>query len=138
MARFRTALSVRFRDIDWAGMVNNAVYLTYLEEARVRFWIHLTQQIPQQSKDISLVVARVEMDYLKPVRLGDKLWVELWVSRMGRTSFDFSYRLLHFDGTPVGRARTVMVHVTPEGQPHPLPRDMVEQLTPYLEEDPSP
>jgi len=138
MARFRTALSVRFRDIDWAGMVNNAVYLTYLEEARVRFWIHLTQEIPVHIRDLPMVVARVEMDYLKPVRLGEKLWVELWVSRMGRSSFDFSYRLLNMQGTPVGRARTVMVHVDPEGRPLPLPRDMVARLEPYLEEDASP
>ena len=41
-ASFRLPIEVRFRDLDALGHVNNAVYLTYLESARVAWWLHLT------------------------------------------------------------------------------------------------
>ena len=60
MTTFEHELEVRFRDCDGLGHVNNAVYLTYLEQARFAFWQRLTgvSGIPR-----SFIVARVECDY---------------------------------------------------------------------------
>ena len=38
---FETTIGVRYRDIDAMGHVNNAVYATYLEQARVRYVDHV-------------------------------------------------------------------------------------------------
>jgi len=54
---------VRFRDLDSMGHVNNAVFLTYLEEARIAFLFG------RGATTDSLIVARVEIDYRSPVRL---------------------------------------------------------------------
>ena len=40
--RFSVPIEVRFRDLDAIGHVNNAVYLTYLEQARLGYWKHIT------------------------------------------------------------------------------------------------
>jgi acyl-CoA thioester hydrolase len=42
--RFRYVEVVRFRDLDSLGHVNNAVYLTYFESARIAYWLHTTKR----------------------------------------------------------------------------------------------
>ena len=81
MTIFEHELEVRFRDCDALGHVNNAVYLTYLEQARFAFWQRLTGVggIPR-----SFILARVECDYRVPATAGERLIVRLRVSAVGR------------------------------------------------------
>ena len=81
---FTHTLTVRFRDLDAMDHVNNATYLTYLEEARLGFssdmginWARFREE--------GFVIARCEIDYRRPALLGDTLNIELWVSEIGRT-----------------------------------------------------
>ncbi len=137
MAVYRTSLVVRFRDLDAMGHVNNATYLTYLEEARVRFWDHLASMHRELDPHrFPFVIARAEVDFVRPLFLGDRVWVDLWVSRIGRSSFEFAYRLYNTHMEEVARARTVQVHVTGEGST-PLPDFMRRALEVYLERDPA-
>src|SRR5205823_237556 len=79
--------SVRFRDVDALGHVNNAVFLTYLEQARISF-------LALQGADISgMILARVEIDFRSPVRLGETVEVALEPTRVGNSSFELAYRL---------------------------------------------
>jgi acyl-CoA thioester hydrolase len=106
---FVHTLSVRFRDLDALNHVNNAVYLTYLEEARLAFsaemgvdWSRFQEQ--------GFVLARCEIDYRRPALLGDALRIELSVGDMGRSSFEFVYRILRVDdGQLIAEARTTQV-----------------------------
>ena len=61
------AVDVRYRDLDTFNHVNNAVYLTYFEQARVRYF----RSLGWRSNDASVVVARSEVNYRKPIFLGD-------------------------------------------------------------------
>jgi len=81
---FEYEIDVRFRDCDAFGHVNNAVYLTYLEQARVEAWHHLhgTGGLPKD-----LILARIEIDYRAPATLGDRLVVRLRVANVGTKSF---------------------------------------------------
>ena len=56
---------VRFRDIDMFDHVNNAVYLTYVESARVAYYSQVTGL--QDPHDFDMTVARVEIDFKKPI-----------------------------------------------------------------------
>ena len=56
--------TVRFRDVDSVGHVNNAVYLTYMEEARIAF---LSQASEEDA--LGMVVARIEIDFRSPAEL---------------------------------------------------------------------
>ena len=106
---FVHTLTVRFRDLDVLNHVNNAVYLTYLEEARLAFaaemgidWSRFHEQ--------GFVLARCEIDYRHPAVLGDTLNIELSVGEVGRSSFEFIYRIVRAHDTRlVAEARTTQV-----------------------------
>lgn len=90
--KFVTHLDVRFRDLDAMGHVNNAVYLTYLEQGRLNFVSSVFDISKPQ--DYFFIIAHISCDYLKPITLGDGLFLEMWVGEIGRKHFEFLYRLL--------------------------------------------
>jgi acyl-CoA thioester hydrolase len=100
MTTFEHELDVRFRDCDALGHVNNAVYLTYLEQARFAHWERLTGAagIPR-----SFILARVECDYRAQATAGERLIVRLRVAAVGNSSFTFEYEIVN------GRTRQVVV-----------------------------
>jgi acyl-CoA thioester hydrolase len=108
---FSHRLEVRFRDCDSMGHVNNAVYLTYLEQARFAHWRSLwgvgTPQVPAGMPGV--ILARVECDYQRPAKYGDLLDVRLTVRELGRTSFKYEYEIVDEEGRTVVTAKTVQV-----------------------------
>ena len=88
---FLTDIQVRFRDLDAMGHVNNAVYFTYYESGRIKFFHSQTSDAT--SPGFSFILAHISCDYLKPITLNDRPVLEMWVSNIGKKSFNFSYRL---------------------------------------------
>jgi acyl-CoA thioester hydrolase len=127
MTTFEHELEVRFRDCDGLGHVNNAVYLTYLEQARFAFWQRLTGVggIPR-----SFIVARVECDYRVQATAGEHLLVRLRVSAVGRSSFTFEYEIVNGRTREVvATARTVQVmYDYTAGASVPIPDDIRARL----------
>jgi len=105
---YRHRLTVRFRDCDQMGHANNAVYFTYMEEARLTFWRRLTGQArPPQAR---VILARAECDYRAPVLFGDELEVRMRIGDIGRSSFAQLYEIVKTaDGSRVAEGKTVMV-----------------------------
>jgi acyl-CoA thioester hydrolase len=81
-----TEIRVRFRDLDPLNHVNNAVFNSYLEEARVQF----IQQIPEfklsMEENHSFVLVHLELDYLKPILMNDTVLVGTSVAAFGNSS----------------------------------------------------
>jgi acyl-CoA thioester hydrolase len=107
--RHRTSLQVRFRDIDAFGHVNNAVFFSYVELARIRYLLDVLQ--PDTGFDrLPLILARVELDFRSPIEFGEEVEVETRVDRIGRTSFGMRHRMTAgTEGRLVGDVRTVLV-----------------------------
>ncbi|MBI3551085.1 MAG: acyl-CoA thioesterase [Elusimicrobia bacterium] len=110
LAEFRltAALPVRFRDTDAMGHVNNAVYLTYLEQARVEY----LKRVLGVTKpgEYGVILARVEVDYRSPVQLDDELVIGVRVVRLGGASFEMAYRIAERrSGRLVADAKSVQV-----------------------------
>jgi acyl-CoA thioester hydrolase len=107
--RHRTTLQVRFRDIDAFAHVNNAVFFSYVEQARIRYLLDVLE--PGVGFDrLPLILARVELDYRSPIAFGEDVTVETRVDRVGRSSFGMSHRMTAGpDGRLVGDVRTVLV-----------------------------
>ena len=104
---YRHRLSVRFRDCDAMGHVNNAVYFTYLEQCRLLFW---REQTGLPSPHTRLIVARAECDYRAAAVFGDELEVRLTVDGIGRSSFTLAYDIVNVaTGQQVAQGKTVMV-----------------------------
>jgi acyl-CoA thioester hydrolase len=106
--RFAHRVEVRFRDCDPMGHANNAVYLTYIEQARFAYWRDVMGVQP--TRDRLFILARVEIDFRAPARAGDILDVRIRVSDIGRSSFKFEYEIADtIDGRLIASARSVQV-----------------------------
>lgn len=105
----RVRLTVRFRDCDPFGHVNNAVYLTYLENSRFALWK------AQGLKGV--ILARAEVDYRAQAKYGDELEVRTRLAALGRSSFQYEYEIrdVATDAT-ILIAKTVQVHFDYEAQ----------------------
>jgi acyl-CoA thioester hydrolase len=115
--RFRYACPLRWSDLDAFGHVNNARFLTLYEEARVALMFLGARQAGLTSFEEGIVIARHEVDYLRPVDFSTgpdgsarppQVCIELWVEEIRAASFTVAYELL--DGAQVAsRARSVCV-----------------------------
>ena len=74
----------RWKDIDSFGHVNNAVFLTYIEDARIMYF----KRWNITEKKRSLIVASIKIDYLRQIEHPSNLIVGQKVSRIGNSSFD--------------------------------------------------
>lgn len=111
MAVSRILLERRFSDLDLLGHVNNVVYHDYLQEARFRLLAGLGRETVEQ---LPQVVARQEIDYLKPIGISlDPVVVDTWIESIGRTSYVVGYAIHDGDGPVAARAKTVMVVFDP-------------------------
>ena len=110
-ASFTHRLTVRFRDCDPLGHVNNAVYLTYLEETRFAHWrAEWGFGTSDPAPDIpGVILARIEIDYRAQARYGDVLEIRMTVTSMGRSSFTYEYEVADARGGLVAAAKSVMV-----------------------------
>ncbi len=138
MQAFRYELKVRSYECDLYGHVNNAVYLNYLEAARVEFLQALDLSLGTlQKMGFLLPIVRIEIDYLRPLFPGDLAEVSVkWVSR-GRSSAEFEQVVVHKkSGKPAARARVTWVSTDLQGKPIPIPEVILTRAREYLGELP--
>jgi acyl-CoA thioester hydrolase len=118
----RTRIDVRWRDLDAFEHVNNSVYLTYIEEARIR-WM---QTLGDAWNDASAapVVANTNVNYRRQLDWPASLDVSLHVARVGNSSLTLAHRIAAAEYPDVlySDGETVMVWIDPaSGRPVPLP-----------------
>jgi acyl-CoA thioester hydrolase len=97
---------VRFRDLDGMGHVNHAVFLTYMESARLAYFksLGLGAQNPLEA----LILARAEVDFRSPVELGEEIEVGVRPGRLGTKSFHLEQEV-RADGRLAAEGRFVLV-----------------------------
>ncbi|MDN5725576.1 MAG: thioesterase family protein [Propionibacteriales bacterium] len=97
---------LRWGDMDALGHVNNALWVDYLQEARVDYL--LRGPLADMLGDGVLVVEH-QVEHLAPVIPdGEPMRIELWIAEVGGARFTLAYEMFHHDHL-VGRARTVAV-----------------------------
>ena len=105
--RFVHAQEVTFRDLDVFGHVNNAVYLTYIENARLGY---LREVLGVESlEDLLVILAKVRIDFRSRASLGEVLEIGARVSRIGTKSFDVDHEVRGPDARLVAVASTTLV-----------------------------
>jgi acyl-CoA thioester hydrolase len=102
-------ITVRFRDIDALGHVNNAVFFTYLETARVEY-IHsvVFGTATRNLSEWGLILAQISCDFKKPIYLGQTVEVGTRVAEMRNSSFLVEQRI-EADGKLAALATAVLV-----------------------------
>jgi acyl-CoA thioester hydrolase len=88
---FYHPVEVRYGDLDPQGHVNNARYLTYLEQARIAYLVHLGLWDGHSFLDIGVILADVHLVFRSPILFGQKIQVGVRVSRLGNKSFNMDY-----------------------------------------------
>lgn len=103
---FVRAQEVEFRDIDGMGHVNNAVYLNYLESAKIDYFRRVLGLSELEEMGI---VGDVRITYRSPAFLGETLSIGTRVSRLGTKSMEFEFEIRGPDDRLVAEAASAHV-----------------------------
>ena len=125
---------VRWDDIDAFGHVNNAKYLTYIQEARFQWSWYQYAAKNEKPTSAETVVAKAEVDFLVPIYEGGRFYdVTLWVEQVGNSSFTLGYEVIGDNGVVHAKVKTVQVAVSMETKKsRPLTDPEREFLKQYL------
>lgn len=120
-----TDIEVMFFDTDCGGVVSNIAYLRFFEVARTRLTDALGLSLAEMTEtQVFPAVARTEIDYRKPARLGDKLRIRGRVERFEKVRMHchFELRRIGEEESLLAECRQVVVMVQmPEGRPRRIP-----------------
>jgi acyl-CoA thioester hydrolase len=124
------AQEVAFRDLDAFGHVNNAVYLTYIENARIGY---ARQVLGIESLEgLLLIVASVKVDFRSRANLGETLEIGSRTTRVGTKSFDLGHEIRSQDGRLVAEVSTTLVAFDYDADTTmPIPPDWRERIENY-------
>ncbi len=111
MFRHKSKVNIRFSDLDAFKHVNNACYLTYIEQARIAYFSDIVGWNYDWSKK-GIILAKATVDFIFPIHLADQVLVYTHCNRMGTKSFDLQYRMVKMENEKeilLSDASTVMV-----------------------------
>src|SRR5512139_3302675 len=108
--RFYHPIEVRYGDLDPQGHVNNARFLTYMEQARVAYYKHLGLWAGGSFIDFGAILAEVRLTFLSPIHWGDPLRVGMRITRLGNKSMAAEYSIENpEDGKAFATSTAVLV-----------------------------
>lgn len=110
---FKLQRRVAFSDIDMAEHVNNAVYLSYVEDAATQIEKHYGWSVGRmRDQGFAIVVRQHRIEYLQPALLGDDIEIATWVSNARRSTATRHFLLNRVsDGQPLARVNTLVVWI---------------------------
>ena len=105
---FELEIRPRFRDIDAMKHVNNAVYFTYMEQARTEYYLKLSNRKALQ--ELEFILANASCDFRSPIAFGETVLVRVWPTRIGNSSFTLRYEMkIKEDGRLAAEGESVQV-----------------------------
>lgn len=126
---FHVPMNTRWIDLDAFGHVNNAIFASYIENARSTLFTKWN--LPYLGKGKSLILASLSIDYLKQLKHPNEIIVGQKISRIGNTSFDIeaSIYLSSDTNTPICNSNVVIVCFDFETQkPIPVFKEVLEEF----------
>lgn len=91
--KHRTPITIRFRDLDAMNHVNNAVFITYVEQGRIGYFRKVIGRNHDWSK-FGTLLAHTSIDYLHPILLDDELYCDVEIVKIGEKSIDVHFELV--------------------------------------------
>lgn len=109
----RAPVTVRWGDMDAYNHVNNSVYATYVEEARLQWFRSL--DAGWMGEDAAPILAALNMNFRKPIEWPAEIVVEMYAGRVGRSSFNASFRIVdrHVPEVLYAEGDSVLVWIDP-------------------------
>lgn len=99
-------IETTWRDLDAIGHVNNAVYFSYFETARTKYWFDMNGRVG--TRDLDFIVAHAQCDFRSQLSLAEKIDVCVKIAEMRTSSFDFLYEIRRSDGGEVAATGKVV------------------------------
>jgi acyl-CoA thioester hydrolase len=128
----RTTVQLRYSDTDMMGHINNAAYAQFLEIARMEY---LDQLLPPEAQGPTVMLARLELNYRREVKLGQLVEVLTQPTRAGTSSWTYAFQILA-DGVLCADGSSVQVYVDVQSRrPAPLPEVLRERLLAALPQE---
>lgn len=124
---FETELSVRFRDLDPMGHVNNAVYVSYLEQARTHY---IEDVLQRPTTELDIVVVNLEIDYIRSVEFKETVSVAMRTTDIGTSSITMEYEV-RVEDEVAAIASSVIVVLDDSGSPRQISDDIREKITEF-------
>jgi acyl-CoA thioester hydrolase len=136
--RFYHPVEVRYGDLDPQGHVNNARYLTYMEQARVEYIRHLGLWDGKSFVNIGFILADAQITFRQPIFFEQPVRVGVRVSSLGNKSIKMEYRLEDAQNSHLlATGSTVLVTYNYQaGCTIPVPEQWREAITTFEEMSP--
>jgi len=125
---------VRWSDIDTSGVILWSAYARLVEMAETELFraAGFPYGTLWDRLDVWLPRVQFHIDYRSPVRLDDLLDVEIWISRIGRSSIRFEIAMKKADGQLAAECYLVIVSISrTDGRSVEVPNALAEALAPY-------
>jgi acyl-CoA thioester hydrolase len=128
---FTHEMAVRDYECDIQGIVNNGVYMNYLEHVRHLYLKSVGVDFAEYARNgVNLVVVRAELDYRLPLTSGDRFLVGLDFVRESKLRFAFMQEILRLpDQRPAMSAKVIGTAINARGRPF-LPPELEAMLAP--------
>lgn len=128
MKIFSVKFNVRSYECDSYGHVNNAVYLNYLEYARMTTLSeHGFTLDKMKQKGYLVVIRRIKIDYISPLYMGQEILIKTFTSESKNTSGTFTQQIFSVkDNKIAAEAKVTWVFTNFKGRPIPIPEEIRE------------
>jgi len=124
---FTISVQVEFEDVDSYGIAHHTKLIAYLERVRVQFLIEYGLDLRRER--INLVLYKLDMNFLKPAFLLDKLEVSAFIKSINNFSLDLGYKLKR-GSTLIAKASSTLAFVNPETkQIEPVPNNFFNTIS---------
>ncbi len=136
---FRYPFKARFQDIDAAGILFFGRNFDYFHDAYVAFLDHLGLPLDTslQTADFLLPLVHANADFVTPMRFGERGEIELYLKRLGDSSYTIGYAMKAANGQTITRGETVHCCVLRANfESHSLPQELRDAFAPYLTNEP--
>ena len=134
--KHKTAIQIRFKDIDQLGHVNNANHITYFETSRVNYFKDVFKN-ETNWKETGLILAHTEITYKNPIFLEDTISCYTKVSKIGNKSFDMENLIVKTSNSQdiiVAYGKSVLVCLNYlSKETIPIPTEWIQKIKQYDE-----
>ena len=131
--RYYHPIEVRYGDLDPQGHVNNAKFMTYMEQARVGYMRQLDLWDGSSFINLGIILADAQITFLAPILLHQSVRVGVRVPRLGNKSFTMEYSIENgIDGSMFATGKSIQVaYDYTTRQTTPIPKRWRELITEY-------
>lgn len=119
--KYSQTLEVRYNDLDTMKHVNNAIYLTYIEQARSGY---LATSCQWDWHTLGMVLAKTDINYRRPIHIQNKPTVWIRTNKLGKSSLTQEVVITEKDRNDIvyADATVILVHIDfKSGRPLPIP-----------------